>query len=75
MHIHAIFAVLLLLTGASAGAAHAGQGAFLLLGLGCAKLLLVAFGFMGISKAHLLWKGLVIALPLSLLAAMMIVLY
>lgn len=57
MNIHITFISLLALTGISAWAAS-GQGGNLpiLLGLGCIKLLLVAFFFMELNHAHMFWK-------------------
>jgi hypothetical protein len=64
MNIHLTFITLLGLTGISAWAASAQDGNLLiLLGLGCIKLLLVAFCFMELKHAHLFWKSAVVLLP------------
>ncbi len=74
MNIHVIFAILLVLTAAAGWAGHAQQGVLLLLGLGCVKLWLVAFGFMELGKAHAIWKCLIVAVPTVLLVASLFIL-
>lgn len=69
-----IFIILLVLTAFSALAANAHSSAAVLVGLGCVKLLLVAFTFMEIHKAHLVWKCLIVIIPAALLTASIIVL-
>lgn len=74
MNTHTVFILLLVLTGASALGASTHQTAWMLLGLGFAKLLLVAFRFMELRKAHVVWKLLVAGLPALLVTISVIVL-
>lgn len=70
MNIHSIFITLLALTGVSAWAVVSHDGNLpLFLGLGCVKLLLVAFYFMELRHAHLFWKSAVVVSIAALFTA------
>lgn len=70
MNTHLIFITLIGLTGVSAWAASAQDGNLpLLLGLGCVKLLLVAFYFMELKHAHLFWKSAIVLFVVYFLTA------
>ncbi len=56
MNTHLVYGTLLALTGSAAWAASARLDAPVLLGLGCAKLLVIAYYFMDLKDAHIFWK-------------------
>jgi|GEM_PF-6711066 len=66
LSLHLTYGFLIVLTLLTAISANANQGAFVLLGVATIKLLLVAFKFMELQKAHLFWKSTIIILSVSL---------
>ena len=67
---HAVtLAALLVLTIVTAVVASSTHATFIVLGIACVKIFLVAFRFMDLRHAHLFWKSAFVLLSASLLTA------
>ena len=72
LSLHITYGFLMVLTLLTVISANAKQGIIVLLAFATIKLLLVAFSFMELRKAHIFWKSTMVFTSLSLFAVLIL---